>query len=205
MKTEVLNLWPIPLYKTTIEVKESWLNCVKGIDCERNSMNNADMSKDYYILDKMPDLKNLIMYSVEDFTKKYLKISGRTHFSFLNSWINKHHTNDWSQSHYHGNSLISGVYYFHTPEKSGDIEFIKNNLFNNMFSESLCFQYNEDNLINAESIQVIPKNGLLLLFPSHLQHKISKNHTNETRYSLAFNMFVKGKFGNGEIMDLEIK
>lgn len=204
MKTEVLNLWPIPLYKSIIEVNDDWLNYIKNIEYERNSVNNADMSKDYYILEKLPDLKNKIQSCVEDFTKNFLKLSDKFNFYFLNSWSNKHHSNDWSHSHYHGNSLISGVYYLNTPENSGNIDFVKNNLNNNMFSESLVFDYKEDNFINTESVRVVPKKGLILLFPSHLQHKVTRNKTNQARYSIAFNMFVKGKFGNGEIMDLKL-
>lgn len=204
MKTEVLNLWPIPLYKSIIDVNDDWLNYIKNIEYERNSVNNADMSKDYYILEKLPDLKNKIQSCVEDFTKNFLKLSDKFNFYFLNSWSNKHHSNDWSHSHYHGNSLISGVYYLNTPENSGNIDFVKNNLNNNMFSESLVFDYKEDNFINTESVRVVPKKGLILLFPSHLQHKVTRNKTNQARYSIAFNMFVKGKFGNGEIMDLKL-
>nr|BAR36621.1 Putative 2OG-Fe(II) oxygenase [uncultured Mediterranean phage uvMED] len=204
MKTEVLNLWPIPLYKSIIEVNDDWLNYVKNIEYERNSVNNADMSKDYYILEKLPDLKSKIQSCVEDFTKNFLKLSDKFNFYFLNSWSNKHNLNDWSHSHYHGNSLISGVYYLNTPENSGNIDFVKNNLNNNMFSESLVFDYKEDNFINTESVRVVPKKGLILLFPSHLQHKVTRNKTNQTRYSIAFNMFVNGEFGNGEIMDLKL-
>ena len=89
MKTEVLNLWPIPLYKSIIEVDSDWLNYVKDIEYERNSVNNADMSKDYYILEKLPDLKSKIQSCVEDFTKNFLKLSDKFNFYFLNSWSNK--------------------------------------------------------------------------------------------------------------------
>jgi uncharacterized protein (TIGR02466 family) len=204
VKTEVLNLWPIPLYKSFIDVKEEWISIVEKSDFQRNTINNADMSKNYYILDKIPDLKKLIIFNINNFTKNYLKIEDNFTFYILNSWINKHNLNDWSQSHFHGNSLISGVYYIKTPPESGDIEFIKNNLHINLFGDNLVFHYKEDTFLNAESIKVIPKQGLILLFPSHLHHKVGLNKIDKSRYSIAFNVFVKGKFGNGEIMDLEI-
>ena len=204
MNSEVLNLWPIPLYKSLIDVKQEWKDYISKINYERNSVNNADMSKEYYVLEKLSDLKKEILTCVKDYTKNHLKISKEFDFYILNSWSNKHNYNDWSHSHYHGNSLISGVYYLNTPENSGEIEFVKNHLYNNMFSESLIFNYSEDTLTNTECVRIIPKEGLLLLFPSHLKHKVTKNKTNKSRYSIAFNIFVKGKFGNGEIMDLEI-
>ena len=37
-----------------------------------------------------------------------------------------------------------------------------------------------------------------LLFPSTLSHSVDENFSNDTRYSLAFNAFVKGQFGKDE-------
>ena len=42
------------------------------------------------------------------------------------------------------------------------------------------------------------ENGKLLIFPSNLMHKIGKNESNKVRYSLAFNIFCRGTFGENE-------
>ena len=46
--------------------------------------------------------------------------------------------------------------------------------------------------------------GNLYKFPSHLLHRVLKNNSNEVRYSLAFNVFMKGSFGRDEYQ-LEIR
>ena len=46
--------------------------------------------------------------------------------------------------------------------------------------------------------------GKVVIFPSHLEHKVEKNLSKEKRYSIAFNFFVKGKFGREEYI-LELK
>ena len=42
--------------------------------------------------------------------------------------------------------------------------------------------------LNAQNWHIEPKNGLLIMFPSHVHHKISTNLSNEDRYSLAFDI-----------------
>ena len=40
--------------------------------------------------------------------------------------------------------------------------------------------------------------GKLMLFPSNLMHRVEENKSNRDRYSLAFNLFCKGRFGHKE-------
>lgn len=205
MNSEILQLWPIPVYKSTINVDDEWLQLAKKEQYKRMDVGNGYMTTDYYILKKIPKLKLSIENCIEDFTKNFLKINNQSKFYILNSWINKHQFEDFAQKHYHGNSLISGVYYLNVEKNSGDIEFVKNHLHTNTFSSNILFHYTEDNFINTETVRIIPKEGLLLLFPSHLEHKVTKNMTKQFRYSLAFNVFVRGKYVSDEVMDLEIK
>ena len=52
--------------------------------------------------------------------------------------------------------------------------------------------------MNAESVSFEVNKGDVLLFPSTLSHSVDENFSNDTRYSLAFNAFVKGQFGKDE-------
>ena len=125
-------------------------------------------------------------------------------FYMQNSWAVKHLPGDEAQSHTHTGSLISGVYYLHTPKDSGNITFSKEYCYTNMFPQSVNFAYDEFNLVNCEKCTIEVENGKILLFPSHLLHSVEKNNTSEDRYSLAFNFYVRGKFGEKESV-LEIK
>ncbi len=40
--------------------------------------------------------------------------------------------------------------------------------------------------------------GKLILFPSNLMHRVNENKSHKNRYSLAFNLFCKGTFGEKE-------
>ena len=45
----------------------------------------------------------------------------------------------------------------------------------------------------------MPKNNQLFIFPSWLLHSVSNNESDQERYSLAFNVYIKGKIGTQRI------
>ena len=188
--------WPTPIYQSTIEVKDKWLDFCNTTEFERMETDNGDISKDRNILEQT-DLKNDIEDHLNNYVRDWLKVDKRTKFYFTTSWLVKHNKGDWSGMHYHANSLVSGVYYLKTPKDSGDIKFHQH--FNkSTFPEMLRFEYTEDNMINSEVVAVKVKAGDILLFPSHLNHSVTKNMNNDCRYSLAFNAFIKGDLGKME-------
>lgn len=198
------NLWPIPVYEDDIPLKSEWKTHIENIEYRRTHVNNSDISVNRYLLNELPDLKNEIENHCENFVRRYLKVKKNIQFTLQNSWSNIHHPNDEAQSHYHGNSLLSGVYYTHTPKNCGGIVFHKNSIYTNLFHQSIRFEYDEDNHLNAEGYVVNVREGMIVLFPSHLSHSVQKNLSNEPRYSLAFNFFIKGKLGKEEYT-LEVK
>ena len=198
------NLWPIPVYEAEIPVKQEWKDAVVNLEYERTHINNSDISKDRYILNNIPDLKSDIESHCELFVRKYLTVKDNAKFYLQNSWCNIHGSNESSQIHYHGGSLLSGVYYPIFPKNSGNLSFHKNHLHINLFHQSIRFEYDELNNITAEKYILEIKEGTIVLFPSQLEHSVEKNISNEKRYSIAFNFFVRGKFGKEEY-EAEIK
>ena len=192
---KVHELWPTPLYENYIDVKPDWVIKSKNFEYERMYSDNGDYTKDKEILNQLPDLKEEIYKNVILFTEKYLHITD-TNFYFTNSWVVKHYSNDWAQLHNHTNSLLSGVYYLETEKNSGDICFESFN--NNVFPNAVSPNYREYNYTTGTQIKMRVDVGKLLLFPSHLLHKVLSNKTSKIRYSLSFNLFCKGNFGRDE-------
>jgi hypothetical protein len=54
------------------------------------------------------------------------------------------------------------------------------------------------NIYNSNEWTISPQNDYLIIFFSQLRHKIILNNSDENRYSLAFNLIPKGKFGAGD-------
>ena len=157
-----------------------------------------------YLLKNLPDLKNEIDSHCEKFVRKYLHVNNKISFNMLNSWSNRHLPNDHSQIHYHGNAMLSGTYYVDCAEGSGDISFHRGQLHKNLFDETIRVEYENLFEVTADQYKIKVENGMIILFPSHMEHSISTNISNTNRYSIAFNYFVKGKLSIEEY-ELEIK
>ena len=64
----------------------------------------------------------------------------------------------------------------------------------------------EYNIYNCTEYQIKPIDGLLILFPSEVHHKILKNNSNIVRHSLAFNIIPVGEIGsNDSYLNIEVK
>lgn len=194
---KVHEFWPTPIYENHIPVKSEWINFAENCKYERMFSQNGDYTVDKYILNSILDLKKELLFHINLFAEKYLKVIN-VEFYFLNSWIVKHYPKDWAQAHYHSNSLLSGVYYLKTEKNSGDINFKKKYNEQKIFPTSITPDYSEYNYTNSENFKFSAKNGNLIIFPSTLMHEVTKNESNNIRYSLAFNVFCKGIFGKDE-------
>ena len=64
--------------------------------------------------------------------------------------------------------------------------------------------FKEFNILNSKNWSFVPKNNQLFIFPPWLLHSVSNNESDQERYSLAFNVYIKGKIGTQEFQ-LEIK
>jgi uncharacterized protein (TIGR02466 family) len=97
------------------------------------------------------------------------------------SWFNFSNRGNFQFDHQHGSCNISGCYYFKTNGDDGDITFSNPNLiaFRRDIFPSLYYK---------EQLNVIPSEGLLLIFPSWLTHRVNVNNTNNERISLSFNI-----------------
>jgi len=195
---KVHNLWPIPMYEAEIPIREKWKVLIKSTEYVRTHVNNSDISIDRYLLNSMPELKTEIENHCENYVRKYLTVKDNAQFYLQNSWCNIHKPGEESQIHYHGGSLLSGVYYPIFPENSGDISFYRAVSYTNLFHSTIRVEFDENNNVNAETYTIRLKEGSIVIFPSQLEHKVQKNNSDQNRYSLAFNFFVKGKFGREE-------
>ena len=81
--------------------------------------------------------------------------------------------------------LISASYYIKVPnEKCGDI------LFYDPRSANVVRKpiTNETNKLNIQVVNITPKNGLLVLFPSYIHHSVEMNNSNQERIIISFNI-----------------
>ena len=166
---------------------------------------NFQSSVDKKILDR-PEFKHvhdIILKEVELYTRELLAVNRNIRFYITNSWVNVHRRGHSAGAHVHHNSLISGVLYLKTTETSGDIVFHRNALSLVPFPPALDLDMDSFNIYNCKSWSYKPKTNDICLFPSVVMHSVDPNDSDEERWSLAFNVYVRGDFGS--LHELSIK
>lgn len=111
-------------------------------------------------------------------------------------WYNVNNKYSYNDAHTHPDSHISGVYYIKVPSESGNITFYRNESERDRMwhtSRDIVHQSLNTNNPNVNTQHWFdPKEGLLILFPSHLSHDVGQNLTNdddENRISMSFNFY----------------
>ena len=137
----------------------------------------------------------LIKYSADKFLeqidlhiKEYSSAIGYNKspvYSVIESWATKFQKGMYGHIHTHKDSDISGVYYFETNEKDG-----------NLFFESPVKQMNASYFTKdiPTRASFSPQVGKLLLFPGWLSHGVETNTTDTDRISISFNIVFE-KYG----------
>jgi len=118
--------------------------------------------------------------------KNYVKQYYEAGVLLDNFWININNYKDFNSAHTHLQSAFSGVVYFKTPDKCGDL------IFKNPFTWlNFVIDVNKiknQNKYSADQYFVKPKPKLLIIFPSWLEHYVTPNLSHEDRISLSFNL-----------------
>jgi uncharacterized protein (TIGR02466 family) len=116
--------------------------------------------------------------------KNYLNQLGfRLHpklsYRIVSSWMTLSKKGNYGHIHSHGMADLSGVYYFKTNEKDGDIFF---ETPNKLLVSSFCFNHMHSRVYHK------PQVGKLLLFPGWLEHGTQTNTTDHERVSVSINV-----------------
>lgn len=129
---------------------------------------------------------------VEDCVKDYLDnvyCYRYESFEIIHAWVNQAPVGGFQPMHYHGNSIVSGVYYLHAdPDKSSPLSFDKPELNTQPY---FAIASHQQNVLTANRIAYPAKTGLAYLFPSQLRHGY-EDPTATERVSLAFNVMLSG-------------
>ena len=137
---------------------------------------NGRWENQYIDLDLIPEIKPVFLMACKfgkSIINKPLVIPHKQlGFLYNEFWFNISNPGDNTGWHDHKkNAKISGVFYISVPKNSGNIMFRKNDK-------------NKD-----EKWFVKPKDGMMILFPSKLEHCVEINKSCDTRISLSFNLY----------------
>jgi uncharacterized protein (TIGR02466 family) len=154
-------------------------------------------SVDKNVLDRpeLGHIRGLIEKEIEFCAHELYALTRDAEFYITNSWVNIYGRGDQAGAHMHHNSLLSGVLYLQASDAGGEIVFHKDMQSQVPFPLAIDPEVVTQNIYNSRSWGYKPQTNDICIFPSALSHSVQPNGSDEARWSLAFNAFVRGHFG----------
>ena len=185
-------IFPIPIHQFDVngfsEIKDELIDYAydyKKKDPKGVSLSNRGgwQSEGFEIINEDDVLQLFLINCLSNFPpiKESVQLRGY-------AWININKPGDYNIKHVHPTNNLSGVLWIKCLENSGDIVFDSPNNFESFLENK---SYNDDfkksNFID-DSYHCYPTEGRMIVFPSHLQHHVQENKSNEDRISVSFNI-----------------
>ena len=145
-------------------------------------------SKNFDLKDDPPkkfieNIKNNINLAIDDMGWDLINQS----VNIKSIWAIINEKDAWNQKHHHSNSDLSAAYYVSAHENCGDIVFYDPRpapVHNHPISKT-------PNKFNATVNSIKPEPGMLVLFPSYLEHSVNPNLSDKKRIVISFNISLK--------------
>ena len=196
IEANINGIFPTPIYLSKLDRELTPLE-LKFVDKNKKDFYKNDgniTSNNNYILNEKPfaNIKKELDLKVQDYFDKIISPANNITPYITQSWLNYTETNQYHHKHAHPNSLISGVFYINCHEEHDKIKFFNDNY------KTIRLEIKDWNIWNSESWWFSVKTGDIILFPSSLTHMVETKQGDNTRISLAFNVFIKGTVGNNK-------
>ena len=160
---------------------------IKSPGVKRSNAGGWQSTHDYNQKENNP-IKHLIDAQLENYFNDKQIFNNFSTAKMNSMWINCNNTGDYNHSHNHPGCDFSGVLWLKVPENSGNL------VFESPFSfqqYKLLLNYSEEfkKSTNAyDWFYIEPQEGLMIMFPSHLNHSVTSNKSDQERISVAFNI-----------------
>ncbi len=112
--------------------------------------------------------------------------------SKIHGWMNINRLGDYNRNHSHPGCDMSGILYLKSSEKSGNVVFDSPYAFSS-WKELKYYTEEFRKMINYHnSFRFYPIEGRMIVFPSHFNHFVEENKSDQDRISIAFNIKLNG-------------
>ena len=191
------NIFPVPIHFFDIKdfnlyqkdlIDYAYTLKSKEIDSSNRSNVGGWQSSNFHLNNKDDKLHSVLMDCVTSLPplKKNTNI-------YIRAWVNINNPGSYNVQHNHPGCDLSGVLWIKCPKESGNIVFYSPSLFET-FQEIESYTQDFKNKNNYHHNYFFPPlEGRMLIFPSHLQHEVKKNLSNENRISVSFNIKLEDK------------
>ena len=140
---------------------------------------------DLHLYKPFSEFKNFILKNISNVLSIY-----NENFELSGLWININQKGDYNVCHNHPGSVLSGVFWVKIPKTGGELMFYSHTAFTEFkllesISKEISKKYNY-----YSEFEFNPKEGSMIIFPSHLDHDVEPNGSDEDRISISFNLDV---------------
>ena len=199
MKNAVYLLFPYPLMVCgeSYAFSDAESAFMDGLAMSSN-IGNA-RSTDDRVLDRaeLSGVRQLIERELNLYTKNLLQFRDDNEIYITQSWVNRSAPGEFHPRHKHPNSIVSGVLFL-DDNADADLPPIQFHRTSPIFPLDLGFESLNES--NATGREFDPEPGMLMLFPSLLEHEVGRNDSTRIRKSLSFNTFVRGRLGGRDAL-----
>jgi len=191
---QVIALFAEPLFKANIAsaISPEQIDFIKNLKMRDNIENLISENKYIFEEPQLKSIKDAVQEVLDIYAAQVMCIPQRLYVTQSWSLVNRSSTG--MHEHAHSNSIISGsLYYCELPQPAAAMTFVRQTGYQQI---DLRPPPDKRNVYNTPITSVTPAQNEVLLFPSCLTNNVDPNVTGQTRYSIAFNTFVKGKLGD---------
>ena len=189
---KTVNIFPVPVHQFDVngfsEIQDELIDYVYKMR-EKDPVghtisNRRGWQSSCFSLENEDDiLQNFLTNCLSEFPpiEKSIKL-------FVSAWININPPEAFNLKHNHPTSDLSGVLWIKAPQDCGNIHFDSPRSF---AAHQEIDSYVEDFKKNNNyfhSFHFNPTAGRILVFPSHLEHHVDFNQSQEDRISVSFNI-----------------
>ena len=186
------NIFPVPIH--VFDIKDFNLYQKDLIDYaytlkskEKDAPNRSNVggwqSSNFHLNDKNDKLHSVLMDCITSLPSLKENIN-----IYSKAWVNINSPGSLNLQHSHPSCDLSGVLWIKCPDKSGNIFFHSPSGFETFQEiESYTEDFKNNNNYH-HSYWFPPIEGRMLIFPSHLEHDVRENLSNEDRISVSFNI-----------------
>lgn len=188
-----VNIFPVPIHKFDVnrfsEIQDELIDYIyrmRDEDPVGNKKSNSGggwQSSCFSIHNKDDILKKFLINCLSEFPhiKKSVKL-------IVSAWININPPDAFNLKHDHPTSDLSGVLWIKSQKDCGNIVFESPCSFATYKEVDSYIDDFKDSNRYTHNYHFNPIEGRILVFPSHLKHKVNPNKSQEDRISVSFNI-----------------
>lgn len=194
------NIFPVPVYRSEFNKSEMVRDHIVQYFKDVEMFDTVDYTGKYPVgsytsfynnenILGLPQLVELHTFIKDTVQNIHQSVGLYGNVEFTNSWFSINRKYSYHESHNHCPDIWSGVYYVQAEESDATISFLNKVMIDSGWPYSAKKAAQTDFVSNKVTCPV--KTGMLIVFPSYLDHMVNQHLTDNERVTIAFNLNIK--------------